>query len=126
MWHGRVPREKLLTDLLPTMDVFIMPTREDMQPWALIEAASIALPIITTRMAGIPDVVVDGTTGLLTAWADWDAVRAAMQRLCEDATLRDTMGRAARQRIRTRFNPDEQFGGLLARLKSLARQNVAE
>lgn len=121
IWHGHTPRDQLMTEHLPRMDVFIMPTFEDMHPWALVEAASLGLPIISTRMAGIPDIVLHDKTGLLCPAGDWDAVAAAMETLVGNSELRLQMGRAAREHIRVGFDPDLQFGGLVERFKQLAR-----
>lgn len=117
VWHGFTPREKMISEMLPQMDVFIMPTFEDMHPWALIEAASLGLPIISTRMAGIPDIVLHGHTGLLCGKKAWDEVGEAMSLLATDEDKRQTMGSAARDHIKRNFDPDDQFGGLVQKLK---------
>jgi glycosyltransferase involved in cell wall biosynthesis len=117
VWHGFTPREKMINEMLPQMDVFIMPTFEDMHPWALIEAASIGLPIISTKMAGIPDIVLHGQTGLLCGKKAWDEVAEAMSLLTSDTEKRQNMGIRAREHINRNFDPDNQFGGLVQRLK---------
>ena len=64
-WHGPVPRETLLSELLPGMDVFAMPTRSDMSPWAVAEALGAGLPVVTTEMGGIGELVEHDVSGLL-------------------------------------------------------------
>ena len=47
------------------MDVFVLPTTFDMSPWAVLEAAAAGLPVVSTRLAAIPEMIVDRQTGLL-------------------------------------------------------------
>lgn len=60
-----------------------------------LEAAAAGKPAIASAVAGLGDVVIDGETGLLVPPGDCEALRAAMQRLCEDLELRARMGAAA-------------------------------
>lgn len=64
----------------------------------VIEAMAGGSPVIGSRMGGIPEIVVDGESGLLVPPGDAAALRAAMQRLIEDEGLRRKMGEAARCR----------------------------
>ncbi len=114
-FHGFASRESLISQILPTMDVFVLPTSNDMHPWALLEAASIGLPIVSTAFAGIPEIVLHGTTGLLCAPGDWRAVQGSLRTLIEDPELRWRMGNSAREHIRDHYDPDLAFQGLLDR-----------
>ncbi|MEM1447205.1 MAG: glycosyltransferase family 4 protein [Planctomycetota bacterium] len=119
VWHGAVDRETLIGELLPTMDVFIMPTRNDMHPWAILEAASIGLPVISTDFAGIPEMIVDGHNGYLCGVEAWSEVADRLATLIENHDLRWQMGLAGRERVAAEYNPDRQFGGLIDRLYEL-------
>ena len=66
---------------------------------AVMEAQLSGLPVVATWHAGIPDVVVDGETGLLVVEGDWQAMGAAIRRLAADPALAATMGTAGRERI---------------------------
>lgn len=123
VWHGAVPNARVIEEILPDMDVFVMPTRNDMHPWAVLEAASVGLPVISSRLAGIPEMVIDGKSGLLCPVGDWTAVGDAIASLIEDTDRRWRMGAAARAHITDNYSPDREFGGLLARLKSLGHQD---
>lgn len=114
-FHGFASRDSLLSEILPTMDVFVMPTSNDMHPWALLEAASVGLPIVSTAFAGIPEIVRHGSTGLLCAPGDWRAVHRSLSILIEDPDLRWRMGAAAREHVRNNYDPDVAFNGLLDR-----------
>jgi len=77
-------------------------------PRALIEAASIGRPAVTTDWTGCRDVVVDGETGLLVPVRNVDALATALRRLIEDRELRERMGEAAR------FRAEDNFSSALA------------
>ena len=66
----------------------------------LLEAMATGKPVIATRIGGIPDIVVDGETGLLVAPGDPAALRQALRHLLSDSQLRERFGEAARQRVR--------------------------
>lgn len=61
-------------------------------------------PVVATRTGGLPEVVIDGETGLLVPVHDVRALADAMRRLIEDPALSDRMGRAGYQRARTVFS----------------------
>jgi glycosyltransferase involved in cell wall biosynthesis len=71
-------------------------------PLSLIEAASVGLPSVTTRVGSAPEVVLDGVTGFVTD-GDADALAAATRRLLDDEQLRRTMGEAAVQHAQQEF-----------------------
>ena len=125
VWHGFVAHETLRDELLPSMDLFVIPTHMDMHPWAILEAAAAGLPVVSSRLAGIPEMVLDGTTGLLCPVGDMAAFAEAIDKLVGDGPTRLTMGAAARAHVIAAYDPDLQFGGLIERLKSLARPGVA-
>jgi glycosyltransferase involved in cell wall biosynthesis len=120
VWHGGVPNETLRNEILPTMDLFVFPTRHDMSPWAVIEAAGAGLPIVSTKIGAIPEMVKDQESGFLCDVNDWESITLATDRLLADAALRDCMGRAARQHMQSNYNPNQEFPGLMTRLKQLA------
>ena len=95
-----------LGDLLPAMDVFTLPSLWEGLPLALILAMGAARPVVATRIAGIPEVVTDGETGLLVPPGDSAAIGAALARLCADPVERRRMGAAARESVRDRFGAD--------------------
>jgi glycosyltransferase involved in cell wall biosynthesis len=70
-------------------------------PTVVMEAMAAGRPVIATRIGGIPDIVVEGETGLLVPPDDPAALRSAMRRLLDDAQLRSRMGTAARDHATT-------------------------
>jgi len=95
-----------LGNLLPAMDVFALPSLWEGLPLALILAMGAGRPVVATRLAGIPEVVSDGETGLLVPPGDATALGAAVARLCGDARLRARLGAAASGAVRERFGAD--------------------
>ncbi len=75
-------------------------------PNALLEALAAGRPVIASRIAGIPDVVHDTEHGLLVAPADVDGLAAALVRVRDDVGLRERLGRAAREKMRSSFSWD--------------------
>ena len=101
-------------------DLLILPTKMDVSPWVLVEAASNGLPVISTRIGAIEEIVIDQKTGWLCDVGDWGAIGAALEQLLSDAPLRDAMAHAAVTHMREHFNPDRTYNGLLDRLRMLA------
>ncbi len=122
VWHGAVENGRLLKELLPSMDLFAMPTREDTFVWAILEAAAAGIPTVASNIGGISDIVIDGQTGLLVRRDDPAAFASALSTLVDDANLRRRMGDAAREHIRARFDPDCNYAIFLDLLTRMADQ----
>jgi glycosyltransferase involved in cell wall biosynthesis len=75
-------------------------TCPDACPTVVIEAMTAGSPVIASRIGGVPDLVVDGETGLLIPPGDAGALRSGIRRLLADPALRQRMGRAAQRRVR--------------------------
>ncbi len=87
----------------------------DVFPTVIAEAMTSAKPVVSTTVAGIPELVADGETGLLVQPRDPTALAAALARLLADAELRERFGRAGRARIETHFTIEKTIEPLLAR-----------
>ncbi len=118
VWHGAVAREELLSRWLPEMDIFVLPSRNEGLAWALLEAASVGLPIVATRVAGTPEAVQHEKTGLLVSVDDERAFGDAVQRLIDRPAERTTMGAAGRRYVAETFDAETEFTRLLSCLKS--------
>ena len=95
-----------LGDLLAAIDLFVMPSLWEGLPLSLVLAMGAGLPVVATRVAGIPEVVQDGVTGLLVPPADVPALGSELARLVSDPVLRQTLGAAAAAFVRPRFGVD--------------------
>jgi glycosyltransferase involved in cell wall biosynthesis len=103
--HFLGPRRDL-GNLLAAMDVFVLPSLWEGLPLSMVLAMSAGVPVIATRVAGIPEVVEDGRTGLLVPPSDPVSLGAALTRLFEDPLLRQRLGREASLSVLPRFGID--------------------
>lgn len=85
--------------LYAAADVFVNPTRAEGFGFTNAEAQGYGLPVISSRLGAIPEVVEDGVTGLLVEAGDGEGLLAAMRRLAEEPGLRRDLGLAARERF---------------------------
>jgi len=107
---GPLPRERILhklreeTDLVALTSILAPRGNREGIPVTLMEAMACALPVVSSRLSGIPELVEDGINGLLAAPGDAKAIADALERLARDPALRATLGVAARRRIVTDFD----------------------
>jgi len=90
-------------DLLADTDLLVLPSFEEGFPNTLLEGMALGLPVVSTPVDGIPELVVDGVTGVLTPPGDAAALAAAIGALLGDAGRRRALGEAGRTRARTEF-----------------------
>jgi glycosyltransferase involved in cell wall biosynthesis len=119
---GSLSQEAVLQKLRAA-DIFALASVTDTQgasdvfPTVIIEAMAAARPVVSTRLAGIPESVVDGETGLLVSPEDTMALAEALGRLIQDAKLRLHYGRAGRARIEQHFRIEHTVGPLIELLQ---------
>ena len=86
-------------------------------PTVLIEAMAMAIPVVATRVSGIPELVVDGETGLLVAPDDAAALAEALARLLRDQDMARRLAGAGRNLVVSQYNGEHsarQLRGLFA------------
>lgn len=94
-WVAGEQKEQLLRQA----DVYILPSHNEGLPMSVLEAMSYGLPVVTTRVGGIPELVTDGEDGLLVDAGDVAAIAAALVRLAQQPAERARLGAAARARV---------------------------
>jgi hypothetical protein len=113
----------VVLEKLRAADIFALPSVTDTQgasdvfPTVIIEAMAAARPVVSTRLAGIPESIVHGETGLLVRPADAMALAEALARLIEDPKLRLHYGRAGRERIEQHFRIEHTVAPLIELLQ---------
>ena len=118
--RGVRPGTPELRALYLQADAFVLPTIGDCSGWAVLEAMAVELPVITTDVGGLSEIVVQGETGLVVeANAPKDLV-GAIQRLNKSPGMRRQMGLAARQRVEKRFDAAQNYSKLIELIKSSA------
>jgi glycosyltransferase involved in cell wall biosynthesis len=90
---------------LSVTDVLVLPTRREGMPNVALEAAAMAIPVVTTDATGAIDSVLDGVTGLVVPVDDAPALALAIHRLINDPRLRARLGSVARLRVVADFQP---------------------
>jgi glycosyltransferase involved in cell wall biosynthesis len=105
-----------------TLDVFVLPSFAEGTSKSVIEAMAHGLPIITTTVGGLPDLLTPDA-GILVPPGDAAALAGAMQRLASDPALRERMGQAARARYLKLFAPDAVLSMLLDTYSRVAGRN---
>lgn len=93
-----------VAEALQQSDLFVLPSFAEGLPVVLMEAMAAALPVVTTRIAGVPELVQDGESGLLVAPGDVDALSTALETLVSDPKRRARMGRAGREKVCAEFD----------------------
>jgi sugar transferase (PEP-CTERM/EpsH1 system associated) len=90
--------------LLHAADVFLLTSISEGIPLTAIEAMNAGLPVVATRVGGLPEIVVQGRTGVLAPSRDDEELADCILRLAADPALRAAMGRAGRERARAVFS----------------------
>ncbi|MGA1124722.1 MAG: glycosyltransferase family 4 protein [Chthoniobacterales bacterium] len=116
---------------LAAASVFVLPCVEeksggmDILPTVITEAMAASLPVVSTRLAGVPEMVVHGKTGLLVPPGDPTAVAEAVQRLLADPGEARALGAAGRSHAEAIFSEDVTIPQLLALLGQKRPQALA-
>jgi glycosyltransferase involved in cell wall biosynthesis len=90
--------------------IFVLPSRitydgyRDGIPNVLLEAMSMELPVVSTKVSGIPEVICDGIDGILLTPDNRKALEVVLRKLCEDSELRQRLGKNARKKMISEFN----------------------
>jgi glycosyltransferase involved in cell wall biosynthesis len=106
-------------DFYKRADLFVLPTYAECLPISMLEAMAAGLPVISTTVGGIPDLIEDGVEGYLVAPGDVEALADRIARLIKDPTERRRMGERARLKA---LCFDEELA--LAQLSAQLRQAV--
>lgn len=109
--------------------IFVLPCRltadgdRDGIPNAMLEAMASGLPIITTSVSGIPEVIVDGQNGLLVEAENAQALTNAVTRLLDDSQLGERLGEAGRRTVLEQFSWDRNISKLVRLLRLTDRNS---
>lgn len=89
---------------LPAFDIFVLPSINEGLPYVLLEAALANVPIVATKVGGVPEVVIDGTTGLLVEKKSASKLAEKCNILIKDTTLAKTLAENMRRHVQKEFS----------------------
>jgi len=111
-----------IRELLGAAEVFVLPSDWEGMPNVVLEAMASGLPVVATAVDGSADLVLDGTTGLLTQPGDVESLANAMGILAGSSDLRRKMGRAGRERTEKEFSMER----MVERYETLYQELLSE
>jgi glycosyltransferase involved in cell wall biosynthesis len=112
--------------LLESAAVFALPSYEEGLPMSLLEAMAAGVPAVVSPVGGIPEVVLDGVSGLFAAPGDVATLQRMLRKLLLDRRLGARIGAAARESVRLRCAPERAVAGLGAVYAQLGLPAFAE
>lgn len=96
-----------VADILNAFDIFVLPSLSEGLPICLLEAMSIGLPCIASRVGGVGEILQDGVNGILVRAGRIDDLTLALKRLIADTDERARLGLAARRHVLDGFKPSD-------------------
>ena len=90
-------------NILPFVDIFALPSVNEGLPIALLEAMNFGIPVVATKVGGVPEAVIDGVTGILVEPGDPRSLATAINRLLDDQKFASRIGGAGRKRLLEHF-----------------------
>ncbi|MDD2284090.1 MAG: glycosyltransferase family 4 protein [Paludibacter sp.] len=122
IFHGY---DRNVKPFLASADIFVLPSKEEGMPRALMEAMSMGLPCLATDVGGSGEVLREGTDGFLVPWGDVKNFSDRLSKLIQNQQLRTYFGENARLRIRETFDLKDigrQYGELFVELAENRRK----
>ena len=129
VYQDITPDDPRLAELYESADVFVLPTLGDTYGWALLEAMAARLPIISTSVGAIPEIVHHGVNGFVVPPSSPQELAATLQTLIDDPALRLTMGARSYEMVRDQHDALTSGQAILQVLKDVsvpARQPAAD
>jgi glycosyltransferase involved in cell wall biosynthesis len=114
------PNSDELKALYHRCDIFCLPTRADCLPMVLSEAGAAGLPLVSTAVAAIPEIVSDGRTGLVVPPGDVAALARALSTLVTDPQRRTRLGDAARALVLEHYDASKNASSIVALMIDIA------
>jgi len=110
--------------LLATMDVFVLPSLWEGVPIAILEAMAMAKPVVATEVGGIPEIVVNGETGILVPPQNPKLLAEAIIALLQNRERAEAMGRAGRERVERCFTVERMVQQTEALYEELIKEKM--
>jgi len=119
-----VGKQPNIVDYLCASDVLLLPSEQESFGLAALEAMAVQVPVIASRVGGIPEVVDDSETGLLSAVGDVDKMAEDAARLLMDPKLRREFGKRARESAISRYSTDKIIPQYIKFYEEILAKNI--
>ena len=106
-------------ELLFDCDIFILPSYYEAISLSILEAMACGLPVLATKVGGIPEAVEENVTGILVPPMNVSFLKQGLEKLVMDVSLRQRMGQAGRKRAKNYFNIEGTLASIRALLKNI-------
>jgi glycosyltransferase involved in cell wall biosynthesis len=103
---------------LNTLDVFVFPSLQEALGTAVLEALAMKKAVVASRVGGIPEIIIEGESGLLIDPQNASAIADKVIGLLQNPELRRAMGEQGRRRVETRYDNRQ----MVRRLEDLYRE----
>ncbi len=114
-----LPFTDAVPQLMAALDIFVLPSFAETYGLVVIEAMAMEKPVIATNAGGLPEIIIDGKTGLLVEPRNVEAVANAIDKILDNDELRISLGHSAREDALRRFSMDSCVDELLGLLAAL-------
>jgi len=111
--------------VLKLFDIFVLPSLKEGFPWAILEAMAAKRAIVATEVGGIPEMIVDGESGVLIKPGDIDSLVRKIHDLLADPQLRDELGEYAQKRVALEFTLKRMIQETEAFYQELIRERLS-
>ena len=107
-------RRNDVANILAALDCVCLPSMREVMPISLMEAMGFGLPVVSTKVGGVPDFIREGVDGFLVPPRDSVSLGEKLVTLAKDASLRREMGNNARRSMQTSFSPTQIIPQIVA------------
>lgn len=116
-WLDGEEKEKYLKQC----DVFVLPSYFEGQSVSILEAMSYSCAVVASKIGGIPQMIVDGKTGILVEPKNADSLRLGLEKALTDSVLCERLGKAARKKVAEEFSMEKNMEQLLGIYETILR-----
>lgn len=113
-----------IPELLNIMDIFVLPSLSEGLSNTILEAMASGLPIITTRVGGNPEIIIDGETGFLVPPTDYQSLSKVLIQLLKAPSLAKKIGLAGQERAKRHFSLSKMVSSYEALYKELSEKHI--
>jgi len=104
---GHIGGKNEIAAFYRSADIFVLPSHHEGLPTVVLEAMASGLPVVATKVGGVPSLIEDGVNGYLVAPREPMALADRILRLVDDENLRQQLGKKARERVLEKYNWDQ-------------------